>query len=200
MVFIFKTHKIPTALWSITQEWSQGNKFICHHTKMHSTCTQTHTHKLKTSHQRQCCEAASEGDVMKLLCIHQNHVILNHWSGLYFTPLFRRGKGKSKNSLWASVPRSLSMFSQSGSISEFRWASCSSHRFCVSCTVTHIGAAVHMHTQPYMHNTHFALKHTCCHTHTHTHTNNSLPPEFQYCTSEWESSASNPHSTLPLNL
>lgn len=126
----------------------------------------TDTHKLKASHQRQCCAAACEGDVTKLLCIHQNHLILNHWSGPCFTPLFRRGKGKSKNSLWASVPRSLSMFSQSGSISEFRWASCSSHRFCVSCTVTDIGAAMHTHTQPCMHNTHYTLKHVPAITHT----------------------------------
>lgn len=101
--------------------------------------------------------------------IHQNHLILNYWSGPYFSPLFHHRKRESINSLWASVPRSLSMFSQAGSISEFRWASCSSHRFCVSVsrTVTQIHAATHIHTQPCMHNTHCTLKHTCYHTFSH---------------------------------
>lgn len=165
---------------------------------MHSTCTQTYTNKKKQASNNSAVRLQVR--VMKLFCIHQNHLILNHWSGPYFSPLFRRGKGKSKNSLWASVPRSLSMFSQSGSISEFRWASCSSHSFCVSssCTVTHIGAAVHTHTQPYMHNTRYTLKRVPAII--HTHKKNCLPLEFQYCVSEWESSARNPHSISPLSL
>lgn len=65
------------------------------------------------------------------------------------------------------MPRSLSMFFQSGSISEFRWVSCSSRSVCVafSCTVTRISAAVHMHTQPFMHNIHYTLKHVPAITH-----------------------------------
>ena len=98
---------------------------------------------------------------MKFLCIHQNHLILNYWSGPCFSPHFCHEQGKSKNSLPESVPRSLSMFSQSGSFSEFRWASCSSLSFCVSisCIASHICAAVHTHTQPYRHNTPHTLQH-----------------------------------------
>lgn len=74
------------------------------------------------------------------------------------------------------MPRSLSMFSQSGSISEFRWASCSSHRFCVSVSraVAQIHAAAHIHTQPRMHNRHTV--HLNIPAITHSHTKKSVCP------------------------
>lgn len=87
-------------------------------------------HKQKTSHQQDRCEASSRDNVMKLLCIHQNLLNLNYWSGPSFPLHFRSGRGRSKNSPLVSVPRSLSMFPESGSISKFRWASCSPSSWC----------------------------------------------------------------------
>lgn len=100
------------------------------------------------------------GKVVEFLCIHQTHVILKHWSGPTFPLSFAEETEKSKISLGASVPRSLSMFPRSGSISGFRRASCSSHSFCVSssCMVTHTHAAAHIHTQPRMHKMHYILE------------------------------------------
>lgn len=121
--------------------------------------------------------------------------ILNYWSipafSHFSSPLLWKGR-KSKNSRWASVPRSLSMFSQSGSVSEFRWASCSSHSRRVSShAASHIRTDVHTRARP------IHLKHVPAITLSHTH-KELFALEFERCVSPSESSASNPpkHSHL----
>lgn len=115
-----------------------------------------------------------------------------------FTHFFYYGKWKPKNSLWVSVPRSLSMFSQSGSICEFRWAFCSSQFLCLYLThrLTYPTCCTHTYTQTHIHRAHYTLMHVPAITGTHK---DSLPLEFQCCVSNWESSASTPHSISPFS-
>lgn len=137
-------------------------------------------HKQKTSHQQDRCEASSRDNVMKLLCIHQNLLNLNYWSGPCFSPHFRSERGRSKNSPLVSVPRSLSMFPESGSIGEFRWVPCSSSSWCAWAHTT-----VLLCTKACTQTVHFNI-----YTLTTWASQNSFPLEFQCCVSEWEGSAS----------
>lgn len=100
---------------------------------MHSTCTREE----KTIHWQQGCKTARQ-DLRwcNEPLLHSSKLSgFKSLIGSLLYPLFHRGKGKFKNSLWASVPGSLSMFSQSGSISEFRWACSSSPSFSFTYTL-----------------------------------------------------------------
>lgn len=123
--------------------------------------------------------------------------ILNYWSipafSHFSSPLLWKGR-KSKNSRWVSVPRSLSMFSQSGSVSEFRRASCSSHSRCVSS-----------HAQPRTSvrawGTRYTFKtRTCYHAVSHTHTELFALRARVLCQSVGELSEQPPQRFPPLRL
>lgn len=109
---------------------------------------------------------------MKLFWIHQNHLILNHWSGPFFSPHFftvERGSLKI-----VCECQCLEVFPCSPSLAALvnsdeppaALTACVSF----SCTVTHSHAAVRTHTKPFMHSTHYTTIHFNTFLLLHTHT------------------------------
>lgn len=134
------------------------------HVPSHNDAFIMHTHTNK-SHQHQRWEAVSDSHVMKLLCIHTNHLFLNYWSGPYFSLLFLlwKGEGGEGGGLKIACERqSLEVFPCSPSLAALEDSDEPAlYRSCVSMSRAHPYTSVQLctwirHKLPYCT---YALKH-----------------------------------------